>query len=1183
MLFAHRAACGRIGLVALAALLAAAALAAVLHSTPASAQPPDDLELILSLVGDSDNVVPPESTITVAATLRHMGLEQNLEITAGSLRVSGSLDWETLGRSALPITPQKIGAAAWRGSGALFGDRFGAFGGAILAKSPVANSSVETFFIKSLQNEYIGEPGQGTWRTSNGKFYVYDVETKREVAIINPPDGAERRGFTRGFAGYMESDTVGWIFVGSHNDTMVVPGATCNGAGWSNTGTTCAGVGRVYIYKYDRSASDPADWTVELAATITPSAADAVMREENVGTPSSTANRRSYHRAARFGISVSLSASSETLVVGADRMHEIGVLKVFTKPSSAGGWADLTYASAAATLSGAPLPAEDSAATYTNKQKSYAGRRWSSGYDGSGFGETSAISADGNYVISGTFKKQYDDNYNWYRNWRFTESGEVTIFKKPSGGWADSSTATGRLWLATPPYNFNRLGQYLAVSRDGRYIAASAAVRPGNNAPGAVHLWDAGSGITWTDDTTPDAEFTAQGGSANDQFGHIGVDFNWDATKLAISNHKYQDTGMEATSSFFGRAWIFDRPAGGWATATTTSPTARQVESPEPRAGAFYGIIQFVDDDSGRVIVTQHEDASTLNTNVGPGAVWLLKPDPDRAGRFLPEFFAGSTCTIINGEALFDSTDDTNMCPIDLSDDAQLVLAPGFDSGSFTISGRVTIDEQVIRGSLVVNVGKVKEVARATLEVGTDDRGSLGTADDRPHKSTLSPGETTVLRLRVLNENDAASGPNSISSILITAGGGLLSTNINDEELAPGSFSTARRNQDGCVGTGGLACQIRVASLNTANSDKIDIMLRAPSPAKPGQVQVRAVVLSRTGESVEAEPLTIAFAGPPTDYAIAKPTTSVLNQDTPDEGAAADHRDRLLLSVTAADASGNQVELPGTAYQVSTRARAIPEQHRLTILAPNGRRTTAGVSARWLPNAAGTGLQLDRAENPQIEIDVDAEETDKLANGEYTIELRVGAKTVTQKFVVSGGPATLALGEPQGSTAVNGQIRLTATVLDDEGNAVPNGTRVTWVDRPTGAVPVMIQLSADTRTEDGAASANFLVIGSGTGYVTATAGDATNIVLLQVGGPGERGEAAIAESLSSTRPGFSTWLGGEQRTRASQLLAAVDGVSSALLWDNGIWLRYGVAESGLVIPGSMDFVIRHGAVLWLSE
>ena len=1168
MLSVHRAALTRVGLVAFATLLAAVGVVSVPPPPPTSAAPPDDLELVLSLVDDSDNVVPPDSTIKVAASLRHLGLEQNLEITSGSLRVSGSLDWETLGRSSLPITPQMVGAAAWRGSGAETGDRFGAFGGTILDN--------DTFFAKSLQSDFDGQ----VWATRTGKVYVYDVPTKTEIGVITPPTGGTTRSFAEGFDAYQEDASTGWIFIGSWREALTVSGVTCRAFpdgrasirnDRTSTGTTCNEVGRVYIYRLDRSVS-PMTISSTPCATLTPSAADAVYAQTASGAS----------LGGRFGYGVEVNETTDTLVVGAPKMHYTGAVKVYTKPTSAGGWCDLTYGDAV-TLTPTPIPTEGAWGSATNKQKSYAERMWSDGPGGAGFGQEIKMSDDGNTLVIGAFLKRHNDNNQLYAA-GINDTGEVGIYVKPATGWADATAPNARLWL-TPTVNEPRLGQWVAVTHDGASIAAAAPQRPQvpGTGPGYVYVWNRPSGGWTADDSNgADATLSAVGGRPNDQFGHSSIDFNHDGTRLLVSNHKYEDADRAASdgrwlnsnASYAGRAWLFSGANGSWASATTASAT--EIQSPAPRAGVFFGVVRYASD-GRQILAGQPEDSSLRNNAFGPGSVWLYNEQLE------PQFFAGSACAIDSGESIDDTSDDTNTCPIDLSDNAELVIAPGFDTGSFTISGRVTIDEQVFRGSLVVRVGQPKEVARATLEIGTDDRGSLGTADDRPHKSTLSPGETTVLRLRVLNENDGASGPNSISSILITTSGGSLSTNINDAELPAAAFSTVRRNQDGCLGAGGLACQIRVESLNATNSDKIDISLRAPSPAKPGQVLVRAVVLSRTGETVSAEPLAIGFAGPPATYAIAKPTTSILNEGTPDEGAGADHRDRLLLSVTAADASGNLVELPGTAYQPTTRDRAIPQQHRLTIFGPDDRRNPAGVTARWLPNASGSGLQLDSAGNPQIEIDVDAEETAKLANGEYTLELRVGAKTVTQKFVVSGGPATLTLSEPQGSTAVNEQVRVTATVLDDEGNAVPNGTRVTWVDRPTGTVPVMIQLSADTQTQDGMATASYLVIGSGTGYVTATAGEATNVVLLQVGGPGEADELAIADSLSSTQPsGFSSWQ-SDRRIRASQLLVAVDGVNSVLIWENGIWLRYGVTESGLVIPGSMDFLTRKGSVLWLGE
>ena len=1159
---------GRVGLLGLAAL---AALCAAFALAPAgSAAPPEDLELILSLADDADNVVPPDSTIRVSAALRHSGLEENLEVTTGHLYVTGDLNWDALGRSRMAVEEQKVGAAAWRGSGAMFGDRFGAFGGAILDD--------DTFFIKSLGNEFTG----GVWRTTEGKFYVYDVPSRTEIGIINPPAGASQTSFSEGFAAYQEDADTGWVFVGSWRDVVTVPGATCYErtrwgqafATWqtsrTNTGTSCREVGRLYIYKVDRSTS-PMTVSSTPCATVAPSIADATFQR----------NSGDGHLGGQFGFGVAVNEATDTLVVGAPKMHLTGAARVFTKPSSAGGWCDLTYATGVS-LTPTDIPTDGGQwNSATNKQKSYSGRHWSTDSQGSAFGQQIRISGDGGTIVLGAFLKQYDDSNANYGS----GAGEVAVFVRPSGGWATDNSPDARLFVGTTPtYKDQRLGQYLTVSRDGSTIAAEAPGRPGSRpeTPGHVYLWERPGGGWSGDDRTPTATLSAADGYNNDQFGHLGLDFNYDGDKLAVSNSKRQDTGDKATSSFLGRAWIFDKPAGGWADATTASDTAHQVESPEPRPGAWYGIISFVDDQTGRVVVTQHEDSSTLNPNVGPGAVWLLKPDPDEDNAWLPEFFAGSTCNIDGGEAVLDSGDDVNTCPLDLPSSPEVVIPPGTYAGTFTISGSVTVDGQVYSGTLDVRIGAVKEAAKAVLEIGTDTRGTPGSGDDRPHKTTLSPGESTVLRLRVLNESDLPSSPKSIASILITTSSGSLSSNINDREGAL-TVRDGRLNSDGCIGTGGLACQIRAASLTTGNVDEIDITLRAPRPAQPGQATVRATVLSTAGETLATEVVTIRFAGLPAVYAIARPTTSLLNVGTPDEGAMPDDRDRMLLAVTAVDLGGNRVELPGTAVQRLTQMRAIPN-HRLTIIGPDGQRNPGGIMARWAANEAGTGLRLDNDGNAIVEIDVDAEEAAALTAGEYTLEVRVDGETASRMFTVSGGPAMVTLGEPEGSLWVGQQVRLTATVADSAGNEVPDNTPIRWLDSPTGTAPVMVQTSAETRVINGRASATYLVIGAGSGYVRATAGGVSDIQLLTLGAATSAPDATmIVQSLSPNTQldSFTAWLGAAS-VQASEVQSAVSGASAVLLWQNGAWLRYAVVD-GQEVPGSMNFTIEQGSVLWLSR
>ena len=66
---------------------------------------------------------------------------------------------------------------------------------------------------------------------------------------------------------------------------------------------------------------------------------------------------------------------------------------------------------------------------------------------------------------------------------------------------------------------------------------------------------------------------------------------------------------------------------------------------------------------------------------------------------------------------------------------------------------------------------------------------------------------------------------------------------------------------------------------------------------------------------------------------------------------------------------------------------------------------------------------------------------------------------------------------------------------------------------------------------------------------------------------------------SRTPNNYAAYL-SETPTTASALLAALDGVSTLLIWDGAKWLRYGIA-GGMVVPGSTNASIERGAILWL--
>lgn len=84
----------------------------------------------------------------------------------------------------------------------------------------------------------------------------------------------------------------------------------------------------------------------------------------------------------------------------------------------------------------------------------------------------------------------------------------------------------------------------------------------------------------------------------------------------------------------------------------------------------------------------------------------------------------------------------------------------------------------------------------------------------------------------------------------------------------------------------------------------------------------------------------------------------------------------------------------------------------------------------------------------------------------------------------------------------------------------------------------------------------------------------------QTGGADEQYELSI--TVADAGPGgYFAWL-GDERTTASELLDSVEEIDSVWFRQTDGWLRYGVAANGQVVPGSADFIIPTGAVLWLS-
>ena len=283
-----------LALSALSVLLAVAALTLA----PARAAPPDDLALLLSLVNDSDNVVPAGENLTVVAKLSYTAdAAQDLSVTGGTLRVSGDHEWEHNGRSRLSIIEETLGQRA-DGSGS--------------GKVAVYDEGFGTFVVA------VGAPGatvDGKERAGLVDVYVFN-ETEREpdyqftLTAPTPTAGA----------GFGTSVDVG-------SDLIVVGEPDLdNPAAYGNPRDV---VGKAYLFDYDNG---------EHVATFTPS--------RNL--------KETGRQLTAFGFDVAIDEDGITIVVGAsasdagppslypgdsdgdsvnDRERYWGMAYVFTKPS----------------------------------------------------------------------------------------------------------------------------------------------------------------------------------------------------------------------------------------------------------------------------------------------------------------------------------------------------------------------------------------------------------------------------------------------------------------------------------------------------------------------------------------------------------------------------------------------------------------------------------------------------------------------------------------------------------------------------------------------------------------------------------------------------------------------------------------------------------------------------------
>ena len=237
---------------------------------------------------------------------------------------------------------------------------------------------------------------------------------------------------------------------------------------------------------------------------------------------------------------------------------------------------------------------------------------------------------------------------------------------------------------------------------------------------------------------------------------------------------------------------------------------------------------------------------------------------------------------------------------------------------------------------------------------------------------------------------------------------------------------------------------------------------------------------------------------------------------------------------------------------------------------------------------------MPKDNNPQVVLVRVGTPSTKVAAGEYTISVsltEVADSAATSTFRVADVAADVSLSTTaMSSDTIGDVITVTATVTDANGNTVADGADVDFdVSSSTGLAGIGKGHGADDTvdTVGGMASVKYAVVGHGTSVVSATAGGATGVVVIESTAGMVEPEAMSEEEASvgclSNLSGFSTWSCGVESS-ASEIFGLVSarGVTAIHLHNGTAWVRYSVVD-GAMVPGSSDFMVTENDILYISN
>ena len=494
-----------------------------------------------------------------------------------------------------------------------------------------------------------------------------------------------------------------------------------------------------------------------------------------------------------------------------------------------------------------------------------------------------------------------------------------------------------------------------------------------------------------------------------------------------------------------------------------------------------------------------------------------------------------------NPTALVDGERDTEVLTITIGD-------PGTGLSSATLSLGNSVDDKPY-------TDKDETVA----ETGSDVAKATSAADGK-----------IKLVVEVFDSIGGKANSSAVNQIIVIAPGGEIATThlTGDGTKTAGGSSSATLNEVDATPTQTDETADDVGQKTVITVSKTD--------EKPGQVTVYAIV-SGPGGAARTEDITLIFSGPAASLTVADATESLLSVNTlgdnPDTTAVEDDfviEDTIKLLVTAEDEGGNNAVPPTGGVSI-------------VITDPDGKRKGGTVIERTQPEKGADGMYY-------ITLTGKGSKAAPLAAGAWTVDVKSSKLEASAMFAVAGASADVAVSASQSSSDTIGDvITVTASVTDKDGNTVSDGTSVMFdVSEDTGLAAIGTG-HAGKATKNGEASVKYAVVGAGHSVISATADDATGVIVIDSTAgmvePEAMPEEEVSVSCLGNPAGFSSWT-CDVETTASEIFGLISGrgATALHLWSTitSSWVRYSVVD-GTMVPGSSDFMVTKSDVLYISN